>query len=726
MPEQDVYRACHCGSGKKLKFCCLSVMEELGRAAELEEREQFEKVVPYLEGVLKKGVSERSARTGVRLTVAINLMRLGNGANEAIISDRMRTLVQEMLKDTPDHPEVLALDAMQELQDKGYPAAQKKFSRMLQKINGQQSPWGATALYALGEYLLRDAHSLAGIKHYFQSGLQSNAENREALFEDISQLTRSGGLLYPFRLNYQLRPIAGLGALQAQFETATKLAAIGCFSDAAKAFAPVARERRNDWQVWWNMGLCHAWAAEDPLAVMALTAASSEAAAADPETAADCLMLARLLDQPGDDVAIETLQHDFTVGSMTRILMLLDESKRLSRVDEKHDHDHDSATAHEPHNPSSVTYAVLDKPLPENPDPDFVDWPNVCGTLVVFAGDEKSNTPAKARLIAIGRENATGLMAYLQEIACGELTPTGDLEVDLKLFPEQVLCDRNAFIVSKSPLANMQAARAAVARKIDLWFQQPQSILRGLTPTEAAKDPELGVALRAAVLLMEAYFHRRDQLIEVDEIRERLALPPTPKFSVTDEELRDLGPLSYRRVDLTTAPENVVLKLLLDAQGTESPILVPCLREVPRRPATFNDPRITEFAQLSLVRFLQRYMRLEESLAVCASAVEQGRKAKQPMQLLATWELRLLVQLNFLERRDEAKEVGLRLWTQYIPKLPELRKELVTALRTQIPEGPWHASDAMIPTAGTTTAGGIWTPGAPAAEAPGKLWIPGS
>ena len=76
MSDQEVYRLCPCGSGKKIKFCCLPVVNELARVDEFVEREQHDKAVAFLEGVLKKGISDKAARTGLRLALIENLMRL--------------------------------------------------------------------------------------------------------------------------------------------------------------------------------------------------------------------------------------------------------------------------------------------------------------------------------------------------------------------------------------------------------------------------------------------------------------------------------------------------------------------------------------------------------------------------------------------------------------------------------------------------------------------------
>jgi hypothetical protein len=104
-----------------MKFCCLPVLNELARVQELEEREQHDKAVAFLEGVLKKGVSDKSARTGLRLALIDNLMRLPAETEQtATFNQRIGELVQEMLKDTPEHPSVLALDALVELRERGW------------------------------------------------------------------------------------------------------------------------------------------------------------------------------------------------------------------------------------------------------------------------------------------------------------------------------------------------------------------------------------------------------------------------------------------------------------------------------------------------------------------------------------------------------------------------------------------------------------------------------
>jgi hypothetical protein len=722
MSDQEVYRLCPCGSGKKMKFCCLPVLNELARVDEYEEREQFEKAVAYLEGVLKKGISDRSSRTGLRLALIGNLMRLPPDTQDTTsFNQRISELVQEMQKDSPEHPSVAALDALIELRERGWPACQKKFNRFLQKTEQSISPWGANALFALGDQLSNDNHPLAGLQYTLRGLEFAPPEDRRVALQVVTGITRDSSVLYPLRVEYPLRVVPDLGPLQAQFDAAIKLVRQGVYSDAAKAFLPIARERRNDPAIWWNIGLCHAWAAEEPLAVKALTA--SAANDPDPESAAETLVLSRLMDPPPAEVGCEMMQRRAQCASLGRLMEKLADNPRVVLVDAPHDHDHDSPAMHEPHDPSRVTYTLLAEAAPAAGEDRLV---KMLGTLVVYNRPAEQGGPA-GMLMTNSRADDTALRSFLSEAAGGELSFADESMVGEVIFPEQAVLVENSYRLTKSAADSIRLRRDCVVRQLDLWRDTPQTLLQGKTPRQAAGVAELAVPLRAAVILAQATLLQVVHRLDVEALRKELQLPPTPRIAPTLGELSALNPLALRRLDYPSLSDDTLLRASLIAETSALPQMIDCLTEIRGRTSIDAEGRLQQTAGHMLAELLHAQRLHEEARELVQTILSEARQRRAPMQQQVMWELRLLTQCRLLEDQEQARQIALRIWHNYIPKLPELKVDLVNALRNLIEEGPWHGSDGPIELPGGGVPGQLWTPESEGTAPPaGKLWLPGS
>jgi len=717
---------CPCGSGKKLKFCCQSVGAELDRAADLEERRQFDKAIAHLETVLQKGVREPSARTGVRLRLAIDLLRRESAGGAEVDLQKLRELVGDMITDTPDHLEVLGIDALLDLRERGYPGSQKTFSTLLQKTGDHESPCVSSAIIRLASELLSSGHTLAGM-HFLRKGVMlTPAPGREAPYKDLLGLLQNVDILAPLRVNYRLMAPANRAKHQSAFDAAQKLFGDACFSDAAKALIPIVRDEPTDGAIWWNMGVCHACAAEEPLAVRAFTAGSGNFA--DPEAAADCLVMARLLDKPSEEEQVESVAQLFKVEMLSRLLSRLDTVPRLVRLPSAHDHDHDEDGRCANDEPSSTSYLVLDRPMSEVPaGATAAEFASVLGSLDLVSGDPTDGSHAVASLRCHGRETFQSVLAHLLENAGTDLIAMEEPRSLGGEFPEQALFDQaNWFPQTQTMAQDVAASRAAAALQIERWFDQPQSLLQGKSPRNAAGVPELQIPLRAAVTLLELFAQRRRQIVDADSVRARLGLPAIPRNAPTFEELRDRGTIfSLRRLNAAAISRDALLPAIYELASINTPWGIPLMQQAVRQ-QLLPDAESRGHLESSLTTMLERHQEFGLCAETIREIIELSRKRKSSLQSVAVWEIKLMLQLALLGQADELQQVADRVWTYYLPKLPELRTVILAALRQLMPEGPWQSSDTPAQLAGATTAGGIWTPGVEPAAPAGKLWLPGT
>ena len=250
--EIDVYKLCPCGSGKKLKFCCQAIVTDMVKVAELQQSHQYQAALTLLDAVDKK-VQPRDtwSRAWVRTTKAFLLFSLGQ-------VEEPRAMVEEVLDELPEHPLALAVNGVLALAADGYPAAMRPVYRAFQKSAADQPHLTSHLAMALAQLMMAKGYFLA-TRQYLNLAVRFDPQNEDAV-EAFLEFVRDPRFPWPLRDGYGLAPLAGGDHLKPQFEQAVKLAFLGCFSDAAKAFGGVARQDPKQPGLWWNIALCHAWA----------------------------------------------------------------------------------------------------------------------------------------------------------------------------------------------------------------------------------------------------------------------------------------------------------------------------------------------------------------------------------------------------------------------------------------------------------------------------------
>src|ERR1700733_1000142 len=104
----DVYDLCPCGSGKKLKFCCAPIIDEMAKINRLQANDQPRQALAAIEKIEKSHPDNPWVGT-VRAEI---LMALGQ-------IDEAQGILDDLLKRHPDHPQVLGRSALVQLLNKG-------------------------------------------------------------------------------------------------------------------------------------------------------------------------------------------------------------------------------------------------------------------------------------------------------------------------------------------------------------------------------------------------------------------------------------------------------------------------------------------------------------------------------------------------------------------------------------------------------------------------------
>src|ERR1700744_6232423 len=110
----NAYDPCPCGSGKKLKFCCQPIADEMDRALRLMDGNQPRVALQQLEVLARKNPTN----TWVGTTRALILIELGEAAPA-------RDILRALLEHNPDHEFSIVLMAAAMFQAEGLDAAKK-------------------------------------------------------------------------------------------------------------------------------------------------------------------------------------------------------------------------------------------------------------------------------------------------------------------------------------------------------------------------------------------------------------------------------------------------------------------------------------------------------------------------------------------------------------------------------------------------------------------------
>ena len=122
----DPYSPCPCGSGKKVKFCCSALLDELNQIEQMMKGEQYQAALNYVEGLEGK-----QAPQACLLAIKLQLLRALKRAEES------KTTAAAFLEHFPDNSIALAESAVQSAIG-GEPAAATRELQRALAASGKQ------------------------------------------------------------------------------------------------------------------------------------------------------------------------------------------------------------------------------------------------------------------------------------------------------------------------------------------------------------------------------------------------------------------------------------------------------------------------------------------------------------------------------------------------------------------------------------------------------------
>jgi tetratricopeptide (TPR) repeat protein len=724
--DLDVYSPCPCGSGKKLKFCCAAIVDDMAKVARFQAGEQPRQALQIIEK-LEKSHPENPwvVTTHAEILMGLREMR------------EAKERLGRLLTSHPDYPPAFSALAMASLFEDGYDAARPAIYRAFQKCIARSPRSAGMVAFTVGAMMKGAQRSMAA-RQYLTLAMQTlGQEAREDVFVMLVRLDGDVRVPYPLRNIHNLNPYAGTGEMATEAAKANALVNIGCWGPAARCFLRIAEHTREGTEVsahnadlWQNIGLCRAWDGDEAAAAAAFHEAARQSS--DFERAVECETLAQLLDLRTTANVALSVEACYSIRSASQLLGLLDGNDRIVPSPDREEPDDDEA-------PPAGAFLILDR----SSLPTDIDWnratsdevPHIAALLTIYDADPAENREATAVISGYSNERFDSARALFEALLGDQAiaAPVVNEEAD----PRRLPCEHIPYLSPfKLPDDISAAAASAIMathwRRVirEIWPNAPQAALDNKSPLEVKDDGQYKVRLTAAVYVFDAILQTMGANLDLEEQLKLVGLDaPQPIPLTANLSLNALSPMQLHRLPVSQLSDAQLIyahrrAMLIGHRRFVERIL----KEVLSRPACVDQVDLNHVYR-TLVNVVRDDGRIDEALTWVKAAKEHTPK-ERPFEWLLSWTLTEF----FLraERVDDPELPGIyrTLSEYYAPKVPEVGAIMENFRQTNADKHPWLQGSQFLVGSGAPggpdAGGGLWTPSSTSRPAgSGKLWLPG-
>ncbi len=707
----DPYTICPCGSGKKLKFCCLSISGEMEKVEKLIDNHQPRMALQILEKLVKTN----ELNPWVVTRQAASLMSDDRAA------DAKNTLLM-FLRQRSDHPSANALYAMATLQSDGLPEARKAIRRAFRFSIAAEPIIVAGLAQYLAEYHWQLEQFMAARQHMVMALQLGNENQRQEVLQLLMEFDGDASVPFCFRGGQAIPDYTPPEAAAEKVNKAQRLASVGCWGDAAALLTEVAEQvDPNSTNLWRLIGLYRAWDGEEATAAIALHKAA-ELDAENFESAVETEALAQELERncPENCTKLRTTVYD--TDSVSRLLGKLDESPLLIKIPNQPQQEDEDQNI-------SGVFAVLDRQSADyRPGLKLSDLSRIVGRITVLDSNPEQALPPRVLATALEGKKLAHTSSTLEAVA-GELVhrspkdPPEGTVVGVER-PDDEPMTFDYYMPKSIPAGERRRLRKEFTEQCwgDGWRNHPLRALGGKSPSEVASNPNFRLKLAAAIDCLEAVADDMNSLAPIDALRQEFGIPAFAPLTITnDDRLQSFTLSQLRRVDLShLSDERFRVVVQRGTMARMGRLVQRSLKTwVSQRDAAFKDDNERLMILASLADLAARALHDDEALDWNIQARKIVDKQPNAFERVVEWKLRELQ----LQLGDPQKVNSLfrELWDVYGAKLPRLRQILSGIVEELGIDRPWE--QGIVTT--TTSVSGLWSPDAPSnAPAGEKLWLP--
>lgn len=711
MASIDPYSLCPGGTGKKVKFCCADLVNELAQIQTMLEGGQRQACLDHIEAIEKKCPDRACLVTTRALLESALGQEVKAGAT-----------LEGFLAKNSTNPVALAELSLVYAAQRGAVAGIEPLQRALEQETDGVSGRVVMSIGRLGEMLLLDGQVLSARGHFLLAYVLYPQD--EATLQLLARFFAAPTI--PLLLkNEQILDLAPAGVpWQAEFDAAVNGARLGRWWKCADVLKRVSAEAADVPVVWKNLAVLRSWLGDLSGAVAALRKYAALDVPYDDALEAEAL--AQLLDPAAPTDVVDELRVTFEVADLDPVLEQLAGEKRVAPFAWQ-----SLGLDFGDQPPPRAGYFLLDRSLPATGvGIARHDIPRILGRLLLFG----RQTDRAARIEAIVRRTELdNLRKALTDLLGDKIKPAGEPEKIDEIPTAEAALSWSWRLPDDVPPAHVRTLIEEQRRDAILngWANTPLAILDGKSPREAAADPTLKLRAAAAVLLVEQSFVQTTTESVFGELRAQLGLPA-------------LGPIEPQPNDPIGVPYTRMHRLAVEKLTDEDLVrnfnraLQVGARQAIRKLGHEITARSGLKGKIDLAAVYGHLADLEGDGDEALRYVDLARHAaEEQKQSTAMWDLD---EMELRLRRGEAQEFARLLdhvQSQHIrePGVAQALMQLLyqagivdangrpRAMPPGMAEGP-----AVAPASDT---GKLWTPGSPETPAPAGgatksgLWVPG-
>jgi tetratricopeptide (TPR) repeat protein len=696
---------CPCGTGKKIKFCCPDLLQELEKIDRMLEGEQNRACVQYIEQ-LQKTHPDRACLMALKGPV----LRVLGQLDEAVAN------AKAFAEKHPVNATALAELAIVTAFQKGGREAMPIFQQAMARSEDGIGSAVYEAMSVLAQVLIAGGQYLAA-RALLQLMMAVSAEDNHPV-ELLVSLNRSPHVPLVMKDDPPLGSAADGVPWKARLDDALQPIQTGTWQESERRLTPLADEVADSPLIWRNLATVRGWLADDAGCAAALRKCA--ALGVPEEDAVEAIALAMLLAENPLQDAVDVLALEWTVEDVETLLASLTIDKRTLPlpVDRVFAAEDDSP-------PPRGAYILLDRPMAESAGGlDLENAPSFLGQVMVFG--RQTDREARLELIGVTSSDRDKARTLIGELAGRTLGAEGPPKVISTVSASQELLESKIRPPADSTPQELERLMIAQRRRALLveWPDLKLGVLGGKSPREAAGEPPLRNDLLAAILLLEMWCEPLPGAFDFNELRTALGLPALGPIDPEQLPIDDVPLVRMRRVMVEKLSDE---DLLYGYRRTVAYTATAALREFAR--AVVDRPSLSGKDEQ-----LMAYMNLartEESLDRALEYVDRGRAATESLgRSPASW---LLLELQFRFARGEAAEVSRlvqRLQTRHFrePGVADALMRFLVQIGAIRPDGsPAGAGPDALGEPGPAQGaepGKLWVPGGETAGGGGKIWTP--
>lgn len=709
----DPYAPCPCGNGQKIKFCCSADITH-----------ELDKILRAIEGEQRAAALDMLGRQlAIRPDNPALLAIKGSVQLSMSDFDNAQKTVDHFLAVDPKNPTALAQGAAVSALRGNTRQAVERLQAALEESNGKLNQQVHNVIHIVSDVLLASGDILGAYGHAMLYASTAPREDEEAQ-NSLARIRLSPQLPLLLRQERFLEAAPEGAAWKARFDEAMGLAAKACWLRACEQFIALAERVPNEPHIIRNIAVLRGYLGDTSGATLWWRKyASLEAVPLEDRIEAEAL--AQILDTNMPRPTIDVVQTTFLINDVDRAMERLLGDKRV--VAENREAYLQQMEENEV--PPKAVFTVLDRTLPASgAGLALEDMPNSIADALVY-GRQTDREP-RIEATCERTANLDKVKETLAQILGDVVTSTSEQVIGQA--PEEAVTLRISLYPPRdTPREQYMSMVERAKEKVitESWPNAKNRFLDGHTPVAVASNPAYRVRLLATIFQMEEQ-NTGKASFDFNRLREQLSLPTLSQLDPAGIDMMKLPIWRVSRVEvekltdeqLLTAFQRSVFYMAGDS-------IEPLGEALLARPSTHGTLDPHELMEL-LVRFAQSPEKAVK-YALQAQQMEKEHGHSPARFMLMELQARLM-----MGDGPNAKRLIDTLSTVYRnePGVNQALMQMLVQMGIISPDGrmrgapPAPGGGMLGGEPAAAPAGGLWTPGAPAAPAAEKksgLWLPG-